>query len=233
MTNGTPPRLTIPEADWSPGPPASHELGEFVVHGPASLFTRGWLDDDEPGGVDLDRLDLGADRVKLSLRAGTWRGRLVVQPDLVPEELATEFARHPDGDFLASVFVVTHRRPWLVLTHADLRAGLPRPAEPVSVAALRREEDLGSMRFEVATDDGPVGLSCVGRPEPWLHRVAVVLGDMQNESTRSALAGVRWESLVSVWDWGLLFLCGRDGSFAVMAGGPESSRTIVAIPGRI
>lgn len=233
MTTATPPRLTIPEPGWNPGPPASHELGEFFVHGPASLLTRGWLDDDAPVGVDLDQLDLGADRVQLSLRAGAWRGRLVIQPDLVPEELATELARHPDGKFLESVFLVTHRRPWLVLSHADLHVGLPQPVAHVSVAELRRDEGLASMPFEVATDEGPIELSCVGQPEPWVQRVAVVLGDSKHASARSALAGVGWDSLVSVWDWGLLFLCGRDGGFVVMAGGPDTARTIVAIPGRI
>ncbi|MFO0629875.1 MAG: hypothetical protein U0325_30180 [Polyangiales bacterium] len=233
MTKGAPPRLTIPEPDWSPGPPGTHELGEFVVPGPASLFTRGWLEADEPVRSDLDPRDLGGDLVKLSLRPGTWRGRLIVQPEVVPAELARELAQHPDGGYLSSVFTVTHRRPWLVLAHTDLGAGVPRPTEPVSVAALRREEDLAATPFDVDTDHGPIGLTCVGRPEPWVHRVAVVLGDTSDEGARAALAGVGWESLVSVWDWGVLFLCGRDGSFAVMAGGPASAHTVVALPGRV
>ncbi|MEZ4393848.1 MAG: hypothetical protein R3A48_22475 [Polyangiales bacterium] len=226
MTHHEIPRLTIPEPGWSPGPPGSHDLGEFAVGGPASVLTRGWRDDDPR--------DLGDDRVALSLRPGRWRARLVIQPEGVPAELAEELADHPDGGFLVSTYEVLHGRPWLVLAHADLEVGTPRAAKRVTAASLEGAAELRTVPFVVTTGEGVVAsLNPVGSPEPWEHRVAFVTGDAPSATARSALAAASPEDLVSTWAWGLLFLCGRDGSFVVFAAGPESARTVVALPGRI
>jgi hypothetical protein len=197
-----------------------------VVDGAARVLTRGWHDGE-------DDADLGDDRVVLSLRPGTWRAQIVVQPEGVPDELAVALSTHPDGRFLVSTFEVIHRRPWLVLAHSDLRVGTPRAAEPVTVDSLERGLDLAEVPFEVATESSVVPLSCVGRPEPWVHHVALVVGDELTGDPYCALRATVPGNLVSVWEWGLLFCCGRDGSFAVLAGGPESNRTVVAMPGRI
>jgi hypothetical protein len=225
MTDHPTPRLTIPEPPWSPGPAATHDLGELAVEGPACVLTRGWQGADDG--------DLGGDRVALSLRPGTWRARLIIQPEGVPAALAGLLAGHPDGRFLASTYEVLHRRPWLVLAHAELDVGTPHAAQPVTVASLEGGEDLASVPFVVPTDAGAVvPLVCVGRPEPWEHRVAFVVGEV-TASVRAALRATSPSDLVSAWPWGLSLLCGRDGSLGVWAGGPEAARTVVAIPGRI
>lgn len=239
------PRSIVPDPGWTPGPAGSHELGAFRIEGPVALLTAGW----SPPGPDktLERTD---DCLLLSLAPGRWIARLVVQPDATPSELASELAGHPDGRFLKSVFAVTYCRPWLVLAREGALVDLPRPDRAPSASALEEVQGRCDASGCDAVEALPLGmqvdaerapLTCVGRLEPWTHRVAFVAGtSLSRDASASLESSV--EHLACAWTWGLVYRCGRAGPLPVFAagpgissgvGGPDASWTALAVPGEV
>lgn len=243
VTVGTPPtpieepRCIVPDPGWTPGPAATHELGAFEIQGAAALLTSGW----SHPGPDM-HLQGSEDCLVLSLAPGRWVARLVVQSDIVPVELANELATHPDGRYLESVFTAVYRRPWLVLARDTVRADIPRPlgrpGAELLAEAQRACDASGCDAVEASRLEMQIGadraapLVCVGRLEPWTHRIAFVAGASLSRGASASLRASA-EHVACSWGWGLAFRCGRSGLLPIFATGPEGALVALAIPGAV
>lgn len=232
-----PPLVTIEDPGWSPGPPGTHSAGEFQVEAVASIITR-W--DVESPSLRLDAFE---DGLCVPLLRGAWRAQLFVQGEDIPAALQRELSEvrdRNDAAYLESVFAVTFRRTWLVLSHESVALhGPPEPAvgtPTLGQLSLVRDQSEGSpvdavehLPLVVRSGAESHALQRIGRLEAWTHRIAFVVGDELRPEMANAFDRCVNDSL-SAWPWGLVFRCGRPAPIPVFAAGSPTARTVLALP---